>query len=279
MIPPLLPLQPLIQPSSHTPFIVTPLGNPPQQHRWDQYKSYPLARWLESITRQKLIAWSKARPPLRSQLHLSLPPYNTASLTPSTLPLHIVLTTASPLLQLFFLWMALNRQHLTTVLYVRGAERKRRRLVEEKSYPLARWLESITRQKLIAWSKARPPLRSQLHLSLPPYNTASLTPSTLPLHIVLTTASPLLQLFFLWMALNRQHLTTVLYVRGAERKRRRLVEEEARIGEDKSSSAYGKPMDMVMPFNNLSPILTMTDYDRKEVIVNLQKARRNWSCL
>ena len=81
------------------------------------------------------------------------------------------------------------------------------------------------------------------------------------------------------MALNRQHLTTVLYVRGAERKRRRLVEEEARIGEDKSSSAYGKPMDMVMPFNNLSPILTMTDYDRKEVIVNLQKARRNWSCL
>ena len=51
------------------------------------------------------------------------------------------------------------------------------------------------------------------------------------------------------------------------------------MGAETDSRAYGQPMDMVMPFNYLGRILTMMDYYWKEVIVNLQKELRNWSCL
>ena len=58
-----------------------------------------------------------------------------------------------------------------------------------------------------------------------------------------------------------------------------MVEEETGMVAETDSRAYGHPMEMVTPFNYLGQILTMMDYDWKEVIGNLQKARPNWSCL
>ena len=51
-----------------------------------------------------------------------------------------------------------------------------------------------------------------------------------------------------------------------------MVEEETGMVAETDSRAYGHPMEMVTPFNYLGWILTMMDYDWKEVIGNLNKA-------
>ena len=47
-----------------------------------------------------------------------------------------------------------------------------------------------------------------------------------------------------WHALNGKHLATAKCARGAERKRRRLAEEELRESLESAFQSYGEPLEM-----------------------------------
>ena len=68
-------------------------------------------------------------------------------------------------------------------------------------------------------------------------------------------------MFVPWGAINRNHPTTGLCKRGAEWKRRRMVEEEAREGEVIAFRAYGQPLAMVISFRYLVQTLTAMEYE------------------
>ena len=76
--------------------------------------------------------------------------------------------------------------------------------------------------------------------------------------------------------LNRRHISIVQCVRGAERKRRRLEEEELRESFDMTFQAYGTPLENVTEFKYLGRVITPRDYDWPAVAGNLQKARKSW---
>ena len=59
---------------------------------------------------------------------------------------------------------------------------------------------------------------------------------------------PQYDIFFSHKDLTIRHRITAFYRRGAERKRRRLVEEEARAGDETEITAYGIPLAPVTPF-------------------------------
>ena len=70
-------------------------------------------------------------------------------------------------------------------------------------------------------------------------------------------------------SLNGRHTKTVFCRRGEERKRRRLVEEEARAGYETVITAYGIPLALVTSFKYLEQILMAADDDWPAVVRNL----------
>ena len=79
-----------------------------------------------------------------------------------------------------------------------------------------------------------------------------------------------------WRYLNGRHLATSQCTRGAERKRRRLVEEELRDSSERDFQAYGAPLENVTVFKYLGGVMTAGDDDFTAVAGNLQKARKSW---
>ena len=77
-------------------------------------------------------------------------------------------------------------------------------------------------------------------------------------------------------ALNGRHLGTLQRQKGAERKRRRLTETEARKNTERAFHAFGKPMEAVSEFRYLGWLLTATDDDWPAVARNIWKARMSW---
>ena len=66
---------------------------------------------------------------------------------------------------------------------------------------------------------------------------------------------------------------------GAERKRRRLAEEELRESTERSFKAYGEPLKNVMAFIYLGRLMTAGDDDWPAVVGNLHRARNSWGRL
>ena len=67
--------------------------------------------------------------------------------------------------------------------------------------------------------------------------------------------------------------------KGAERKRRRLAEAEARENSERSFHAYGKPMEAVLEFRYLRRLLTAIDDDWPAVAGNIRKSQVSWGRL
>ena len=64
-----------------------------------------------------------------------------------------------------------------------------------------------------------------------------------------------------WRALNRRHVATAQCGRGAEKKRRRLSEEELRESLERVFQAYGAPLDNVTAFKYLGRVMTARNDD------------------
>ena len=79
--------------------------------------------------------------------------------------------------------------------------------------------------------------------------------------------------------LNGRHPDTTKCTLGAERKRRRLAEEEFRKRTDRAFEAYGAPFENVTAFNFLGWVLTTGYDDWTAVVGNLCKARKIWGQL
>ena len=73
--------------------------------------------------------------------------------------------------------------------------------------------------------------------------------------------------------------STAQCARGAERKIRRLAEEEFREITERAFQAYGEPLVSVMAFMYMVRLMMVGDDDWPTVVVNLQKARKSWGCL
>ena len=80
-------------------------------------------------------------------------------------------------------------------------------------------------------------------------------------------------------ALNGRHLTTAFCRRGAERKRRRLAEEEAQAGAEAAFTAYGIPLAPVTSTRYLRRVLLADDNNCPVVVCNLQTAHQKWARL
>ena len=79
-----------------------------------------------------------------------------------------------------------------------------------------------------------------------------------------------------WRALNGSHLATVQCARGAERKRRRLEEEELQENLERAFQAYGAPLENVTELKYLGRVMTVGDDYWSEVTGNLQNDRKSW---
>ena len=79
-----------------------------------------------------------------------------------------------------------------------------------------------------------------------------------------------------WRDLNGRQLSTAQCTRGAEQKRRRIVEEEMQEISERVFHAYVSPLYNVMAFNYLGRVMTAGDDDLPSVAGNLQKARTSW---
>ena len=79
-----------------------------------------------------------------------------------------------------------------------------------------------------------------------------------------------------WTALNGRHPNTSQCAKWTERKRRKMVAEEAREGMYQAFRAYGHLLTMVEEFNYLCHIITASDDEWTAVVGNLQKARKKW---
>ena len=67
--------------------------------------------------------------------------------------------------------------------------------------------------------------------------------------------------------------------KGLDRKRRRMVAEEARAGMETSFRAYGHPFKNVVAFKYLVRTPTATDEYWMMVVANLRKSRKKWAWL
>ena len=67
--------------------------------------------------------------------------------------------------------------------------------------------------------------------------------------------------------------------KGAERKLKRLREEEAQASTAVALQAYGRPMEMMKEFKYPGRVLTTYDYEWPEVFFNLRKALSRWEHL
>ena len=73
------------------------------------------------------------------------------------------------------------------------------------------------------------------------------------------------------------HINTSKCSKGSERKRHRLIREEAWEGTDAEFREYGLPLTIVAEFKYLGRIVTAKDNDWPEVVANLRKARKKWA--
>ena len=79
--------------------------------------------------------------------------------------------------------------------------------------------------------------------------------------------------------LNDRHPATDQCARGAERKRRQIVEAETRESLEWAFKAYGEPIQNVLTFRYLGRVLTVGEIDWLAVVENLRKARKSWGRL
>ena len=82
-----------------------------------------------------------------------------------------------------------------------------------------------------------------------------------------------------WHVLNGRHLATTQCASGAERKRRRLWEEELRERSEGAFQAYTEPLENVTAFRYLGRVMTAGDDDWPTVVGNLKTARKSWGRL
>ena len=77
-------------------------------------------------------------------------------------------------------------------------------------------------------------------------------------------------------ALNGTQRRTAQCIRGVERRRRRLAEEEGREVTVRNFSAYGRPLGMVTSFKYLGRVILATDDDWMAVLRNLAWEKTVW---
>ena len=80
-------------------------------------------------------------------------------------------------------------------------------------------------------------------------------------------------------ALKGRHPATDQCARGAERKRRRLVEAETRESSERAFETYGEPIQNVSAFRYLGRFLTAVYNEWLAVVGNLGKSRKSWGRL
>ena len=90
---------------------------------------------------------------------------------------------------------------------------------------------------------------------------------------------PACDLFVPWEALNLRHPATALCSRVEDRKRRRLVEEEAREGAVVAFWDYNRTLKTVLSFKYLWRLLTSTYEKFPSIIADIWKSRKSWSCM
>ena len=86
-------------------------------------------------------------------------------------------------------------------------------------------------------------------------------------------------MFVLWGALNRRHPTMDLCRRVEENKLQCLVADEERTGDYTESKACSHPLTMVSSLKHPRRVLSASDYDWSEVVVNIHKSWKKWVCL
>ena len=72
---------------------------------------------------------------------------------------------------------------------------------------------------------------------------------------------PACDMFISWAALNRRHTLSDIYAQGAERKRRRMADEEAWEGAVTALQAYERPLKIVSSFKYPVNLLIAIDED------------------
>ena len=65
--------------------------------------------------------------------------------------------------------------------------------------------------------------------------------------------------------------------KGAERKRRWQLKEEAHVGAAADFQSYGRPLEVVLLFKYLVGVLTASYDDLQALVFNLRKDRQKWS--
>ena len=85
---------------------------------------------------------------------------------------------------------------------------------------------------------------------------------------------PNCDIFVPWAALNHRHSTIALCAMAAERKYKRLTEEEALECYVLSFKVYKQPLVMVSSFKYTGWMLTAMDDDWPAIVGNLRKARK-----
>ena len=86
---------------------------------------------------------------------------------------------------------------------------------------------------------------------------------------------PICDILVPWRTLNRRHLATAQFTRGAEWKRSRVEEEELWEIFERAFQAYGAPLENLTAFKYLGRVITPRYDDWLEVAGNLQKARKS----
>ena len=87
---------------------------------------------------------------------------------------------------------------------------------------------------------------------------------------------PLCDMLLPWRDINGCHLATAQCTREAERKIRRLAEEELQEISERAFQSYVAPLENVTVFKYMGKVMTAGDDDWTSVTGNLQKARKIW---
>ena len=76
-------------------------------------------------------------------------------------------------------------------------------------------------------------------------------------------------IFVPWAELNCCYPTMTLFSRGLDKKKRRIVKKDDRVGTVKAFRAYDRPLETVSSFKYTRRLLTSTCKYRTEVITNI----------
>ena len=79
-----------------------------------------------------------------------------------------------------------------------------------------------------------------------------------------------------WEAMNHHHPTTAVCMRGTSSNIRQLEEEEAWAVAATAFRVYVHPLETVKSFKYIERLITATDDDWPEVIINLHKLQKSW---